>query len=471
MRAPISPRSAAPRRAALALCLLAGGCNQTPVADAPADAASPADGPGGAPDLSPGRPPNFLLVIADDVGIAEIGAYRQVIPGSQPATTPTVDALAQAGVRFDELWATPACSPTRATVYTGRYTFRTGVGAAIGANMGGLGELKPCEVTLPKALGQKGYATALFGKWHLGTSSAAGNDSARQVGGFGYHAGAQDAGITNYYNWVRYLNGAGEPSTTYATTQNVNDALGWLAAQQGPWLAVMAFNAAHSPYHKPPADLFQGSLDGVVCNVAAGRRACYLKMIEAMDRELGRLLRAVDRSNTWVFFLGDNGTPAEVMSEGFDSTRGKFTLYQMGLRTPFIVAGPGLRDPGRSVSDLVNSTDIYATITTLAGLGANSSAQDSRSLVPYLTGATSSPRVSSYADTFRGVGPHTQSGQAALQDGRYKIIEKAGALAECYDLAADPSERNNLVGAATPDACRALHAAMERSHLAGIACP
>jgi arylsulfatase A-like enzyme len=475
------PSNLRPARAARRTLLCCGAfalllaCNKEMVPeDVLPDAAlpGPAEDLGAAADLSqaPARPPNFLLLIADDVGIAEIGAYGQVIPGATPATTRVIDALAARGVQFNQMWATPACSPTRATLYTGRYSFRTGVGAALGVNTMGQGELKGCEITLPEALATRGYSSALFGKWHLGTGSAAGNDSARQIGGFNHHAGAQDAALTNFYNWTRYVDGVGAPSTTYATTQNVNDAVAWIGAQKSPWLAVMAFNAAHGPFHKPPSELYQGSLDGVLCTAPAGRRACYQKMIEALDTEIGRLLRAVDAGNTWIFFLGDNGTPGEVMAAGFDSTRAKFTVYQMGLRVPFIVAGPGIARPGSQVDAIVNSTDVYATIAALAGVSAPS-ARDGSDLSPHLTGRQATPRSTAYADTFRGAGPHTANASAALNDGRYKIIEREGVLAECYDLKADPGERTNLIGGSTPAACASLHAAMEASHLAGVSCP
>jgi arylsulfatase A-like enzyme len=150
--------------------------------------------------------------------------------------------------------------------------------------------------------------------------------------------------------------------------------------------------------------------------------------------------------------------------------RAKFTVYQMGLRVPFIVTGPRIASPGSSVNAPINSTDVYATIAALAGAGA-ATGRDATSLEPYLTGRQATPRTTAYADTFRGAGPHSPNGMAALHNGRYKIIERAGALAECYDLMADPGERTNLIGGATLAACTSLHAAMEAAHLAGIGCP
>ena len=208
---------------------------------------------------------NILLLIADDFGVDNVGVYGE---GGDLPPTPNIDALAANGVLFRNAWANSQCSPTRACVFTGRYGFRTLVGA-VPTRRGGV--LQPEEITLPEALDRAntGYAHALIGKWHLGTTF--GGFAAPNVAGFSHFAG-HTGGTIRYFNWPRSVNGAVATSRRYSTTQLVDDALSWIGQQTSPWLCVVAFNAPHSPIHRPPESLHSQDLLGKT--IAKDPRAC-----------------------------------------------------------------------------------------------------------------------------------------------------------------------------------------------------
>ncbi|MCB1134503.1 MAG: sulfatase-like hydrolase/transferase, partial [Verrucomicrobiae bacterium] len=205
----------------------------------------------------PSSTPNILFVVADDIGVDNISAYGE---HASSASTPSIDALASDGVLFRNTWANPMCSPSRASLLTGRHAFRHGLLHPAGA------ELDADEETVAEILQGVGYATALFGKWHLGTST--GTTPADQ--GYDYFSGALSGNIDDYFSWtkttqevidgVTYQDSSTE--TGYATSTNVAEAQSWIAQQSSPWLVTLAFNAGHSPYHVPPSDLHTYALSG-----------------------------------------------------------------------------------------------------------------------------------------------------------------------------------------------------------------
>ncbi len=372
------------------------------VAVFPADAASREAAPG-IPDAnlvaSGARPPNILLIIADDVGVDQIGVYAE---GAEPANTPNVDALAARGVLFRNTWSNPVCSSTRATIMTGRYSFRTGVGFV--ARRGA--ELRDREHTLAELLSRHPsarYATAAFGKWHLNAARTLEKD--RQVlaaphrAGFSIFRGVFKNIGESYEGWrdVSLVDRGGgfasievnESNTNYNSSEIVDHAATWIRNLEkrrpgDPWFVWLAFNAAHAPFHKPPEDLHSLDLTDprLTCSNPApfadpgNLRPCYQAMIEAMDTEIGRLLNeeiareSLDR--TTVIFVGDNGTIKGVAERGRDPHHGKGTPYEGGVNVPLVIAGARVansaRGTGRESRVLVNTTDLFATVLELAGL-------------------------------------------------------------------------------------------------------
>lgn len=367
--------------------------------------------PGGEP-VKATRPPNpagnILILLADDLGVEELAAYGV---GPAPAPTPTLDQIAASGVLFRNVWSQPTCSPTRATIQTGRYGFRTHIGSVINA-FASAPALPLSEVTLPEMLdlGTGGrYAHAAIGKWHLG-SAQVGGDLAPNLAGYSHFAGSMEGQLQHYQFWRRVVNGSVSTSTRYATTACVNDALSWIRRQVGPWLCVVNFQAPHAPFHRPPAGLHTQALPGTepsaICSdPGTSPQPFYKAMVQALDTEIGRLLERLppgELARTTVIFLGDNGTDPCVARAPY-APNNKGTLFEGGVRVPLLVAGYGVT--GRGPSDaLVNTSDLFATVAELAGVDLAATLPgvtlDSISFVPSLADPAQGSRQWIYADSF-----------------------------------------------------------------------
>jgi arylsulfatase A-like enzyme len=391
----------------------------------------------------PEEPANILLVIGDDIGL-DASVCHQV--AADPGRAPRIQSICARGVVFDNVWATPLCSPTRASILTGRHGFRTTVGTA--------GDPLPLsERALPRALveGNAQYAVAAVGKWHLSNATNGGPNHPNMVG-FSHFAGSMGAQVPDYSSWSRVVNGVMAPETQYATTVTVNDAREWIAEQTRPWLMWLAFNAGHSPFHIPPADLHTYTmLPGPPLPPRPVEH--YHAMIEAMDTELGRLLDGLSPAvlaRTWIIFLGDNGTPSQVTQPPVSSNRAKGSVYQGGVQVPLAIAGPGVVGAGRRVDALVHSVDLFKTILQLAkvdmtkALPAGSNTVDSVSLVPYLEHVDQTPlRPWVMSEVFGGGFPG-ESGKT-IRDKAFKLIRFDNGSSELYDLRSDPYEGTNLM--------------------------
>ena len=426
-----------------------------------------------------GTAPNILVLVADDAGVEQFASFNI---GTAPAPTPNLDALAARGMQFSTVWAQPLCSPTRATLLTGRYAFRTGVGwATLGAGVdaeypeapepfadalpeiledlstvrGISNEVRPVdappasyglrrdEIALPQLLRETAdYATAAIGKWHLGDSR---NGWLEHPGnaGFEHYSVNMRNQPESFFSWWENVNGALEHRTGYTPQRKVDDAIAWLQDRDDrPWFLWMAFNLPHYPQHLPEVNGIETPGDA-----AADQRATLDAMIARLDQEIGRLLAAIDEDvleNTIVVFVGDNGTTGKSVDPPFHPDRAKFTLYEGGVRVPLIFAGPSI-PAGASSGVLVNTTDVFATIAELAGASLPADRMlDSVSLVPYFANpARDSIRTYQFAESF-----HSEygaiTGSYAVGDGEFKLISKRAGL-ELYDLGADLSESRNLL--------------------------
>ena len=403
------------------------------------------------------RTSNVLLIVLDDVGMEALALYE---PGPDLPHTPTLEALAARGILFHNVWANPLCSPTRATILTGRYSFRTGVG--VGTHRGDQphNALPLTEVTLPAALDLVPYSPvhhAAFGKWHL-SNDTTGGVLGPNLAGFGHFAGTlfNLRWPDHYFYWPRVVNGTPSLSTIYAVTVTVTDALDWIQRQADrPWVVYLAFTAAHAPFQAPPAALHRIPLPvpaGQTCP-RHQRRPCYLAMIEALDTEIGRLLAALPPAvaqQTTVIVVGDNGTPHGVGGAWERPQRTKGTLYQGGIMVPMLIAGPAVRRPGRHSQALVNTTDLFATVFELAmgfpiqHILPPQLPLDSVSLLPLLQGTGTAVRDFAYAERF-GDQESSHDGQA-IRETRYKLLRfEADGREEFYNLRQDPGEQHNLL--------------------------
>ena len=402
---------------------------------------------------------NILLIVMDDLGLDSIGTYGV---GADLPNTPIIDGIAQQGIKFTNVWSNPVCSPTRSTIQTGRYSFRTGIGYTVTSYSKGLAT---SEVALPKMLQLAGlnYSTAAFGKWHLG-NPANGGASSPNVAGYDHYSGA----LINvhppqtYYNWNNTVDGVTTPKTGYLTSDTVDDARDWINNAQEPWLAQVAFHSAHTPYHRPPEALYTVDLS-TAGKPSINPRPFWKAMIESMDTEIGRLLTEInfDSTDTVVIILGDNGTDPLVIVPPFLPTHGKGTAYEGGINVPFIVAGAGVT-PGAECKALANTTDIFATVAEIAGadyapLSASAAtsgpgALDSVSLVPYFR----QPKLPTirkfvFTDMFLPTGQGTVPAiiRQAVRGKRYKLMFLAAPNGSfkyfMFDLIKDPFELNNLL--------------------------
>ncbi|MCB9915171.1 MAG: sulfatase-like hydrolase/transferase [Planctomycetes bacterium] len=393
---------------------------------------------------------NLLIVVADDLGVDGLSAYAE---GNDLPTTPVIDQLAAGGLCFRNCWANPACSPTRATLQTGRYALRTGMGHVVD---GGTYELPLAELTLPEALNLQtpgAWATAAIGKWHLGRLD---HPLHPNLSGYGHFSGSLGnlGPVGGYATWTKVVDGVSSVSTTYPTTDTVDEALAWIATAPEPWLCYVAFNAPHAPFHAPPQGLYHVTLPNV--DPREVPRPFYKAAIEALDSELGRLLGGVGVMSgaTNVVFLGDNGTPREVCVPPFLPNHAKLTPYEGGVNVPLVVWGPAVQAPGQWCDALVCTTDLFATALELAGasLPPGLVPADSVSLAPYLAApGRPSLRAFAYAEHFRPNGPpphHLQ--RTMVRDARYKLIRTSRAAGgdELYDLGLDRYEVQDLLAPA-----------------------
>lgn len=368
------------------------------------------------------RPDSLVLIVADDLGIDRVGCY-----GDVDARTPNIDRLANQGTRFTTCWAAPRCAPARAMILTGQFPFQTGVGVKSDT----LAFTAPTLIDLFP--GERGR---LVGKWHLSKDT---RDPAR----LGYeHRGSMRnlTGTQSYDRWWKSIGGAVQPTLTYATTDNVDEAIEAL----GHRIVVVMLNAPHSPFHNPPPHLHSyPDSDWPALR--------YRAMVEAMDTEIGRLISAIDAlpgRRPMILFTSDNGTPGEVSEQGEDPLKMKGTHYEGGLRVPMIARGPGVA-AGVVDDRLTSIVDIFATTRDL--LDAPGEAPE-RSVSIF----GDAHRRWIYSETFspNGPGPYTWRVRS-IRNTRYKLISKRipdQYFREFYDLVLDPDEMHNLLaGNLTPE--------------------
>lgn len=352
-----------------------------------------------------GAAPNILLIIADDYGFDKSSLY---VSGEHVPPTPVIESLARDGVTYDNVWSSPSCSPTRATIITGQFGSRNGVPGVIVPPMEGLVHRLDYPHYLPRELDSLGYDTAMVGKWHLtrtgdGPVRTGYDFFAGRPSSFGAGAGAPEESIAAY--WGGDLETwrcapACEPVTfpesprpapvpdalhrNYMTTWDVDQALGWISERaNSPWFLWLAFQAPHTPLQLPPEHLVDA---GIVQRVEGhfgsyeaglwvqeradpvGSRLVFSAMASAMDAEIGRLLEAVELEETVVIFVGDNGTVASLSDPAIvPGRRGKGSIYQGGIHVPMVIAGPGIEDRGHRSPALVHTSDIFSTVLDLAG--------------------------------------------------------------------------------------------------------
>ncbi len=356
------------------------------------------------------QPPNFLIVLVDDVGMDSLEIFDVVGKSTRFPPMPHVEGLAKKGMMFRNVWSAPVCSPARAMLQTGCQAFRpqNGLGFNIRIHEEDSAWSLPTDnpATLPKALKAATgnlYQTAFFGKWHV-----ANLPDLKHPNEFGYDHFAGPFGnlSRSYHLYTKIVNGEAKDHDVYAMTDKVNDTIDWIDAQEGPWMVNLSTNLVHAPFHEPPADLFTIDIHDPAFGATQEIRH-FKAMLEAFDTELGRLLRYLEGrgdENTYVLFLSDNGTPHPVTEAPYESNHAKGSAYQGGVHVPMIVTGPGIA-PGTENHDLVSFTDVLPTILELAGV-------EDLSVVPKAARAD----MVSFAGSLRG---DPQTGRKWVMAGRF----------------------------------------------------
>jgi arylsulfatase A-like enzyme len=503
---------------ALASTLLIAGMFGTPAEAMPSEAEV---------EAAPGDRPNILFIIIDDIGVDQMRSFGY--DEDNQAVTPTIDTIAEGGLRFRNAWSMPECSPSRVSFFTGRYPLRTGVLNISLDNTLANSQMSAFEVTTPQILRDQGYKSGFFGKWHHtafasntpdgnpNPGNPLGNAAPRDMGwdyfegmlegaprgidttagGVGdpdeYKCGFVDdatygacyltdgscaeisspggletaipgrtclerggilvpekacqsegvpdnvlKGFENFNGYyvapllinqedgeVKLVAGFGDrgeitPPTDprarrYLTEQQTDAAIAWINKQKEspstPWMATLSYSTAHLPAQQPPQSLLPipepgtGQLD---CTTILGQRSLINEMLEAMDKEMARLLVEIglatldddkklvykpDATNTMVVIVGDNGSYLQTVRLPFDPTRGKGSVYQTGVWVPLIVSGPLVNSAnvGKEVPHMVNATvDLFSLFGEVAGVDVRravprSHTLDAKPMMPYLT--------------------------------------------------------------------------------------
>ena len=403
---------------------------------------------GKVPPGEPGFPGNVLVILADDLGVDQLGVYGL---GAQLPNTPNIDALAAKGVVFENAWANPICSPTRAAIQTGRYGFRTNIGSIIEESPS---ELALAEITIPEMLelGAPGvWAHALIGKWHLDDVDT-GQDKPNEQGYSHFSGTLGNIEEGSYTHWPKVVNGVMSLSQAYATSNQVDDTLSWVKSAPEPWFTLLAFSAPHKPFHAPPANLHTVDLTGL--DPLIDPKPFYNAMVEAMDTEMGRLFATMDQEllkRTTILFLGDNGSHPDVVLPPFIPEKAKATPYIGGVRVPFIATGFRVQQEGHLSLSMIHAVDILATVANIAGINPAVAMQgvtlDSRSFLPLLENTSAPPpRSTLYSEFFwpNDFAMATVLDQT-IRGERYKLVTGPAPTGEFFDMWVDPLETFNLL--------------------------
>jgi arylsulfatase A-like enzyme len=388
------------------------------------------DGPNINPETTQSSP-NILLIIADDMGKDAAPGYSE---GSVKPTVPNIESIMNAGIKFNNFWTAPVCSPTRATILTGKYGYRTNV-----LNPGDI--ISESETSLQAYINQEtnnAYATSIIGKWHLSGGNSTINP---EDWGIDYYAGIFSGGVNSYDTWSFNQDGVSITETSYVTEKLTDLAIDWVANQTKPWFLWMAYNAPHTPFHLPPAEMHsQGNLTDSDAAIASNPLPYYMAMIEAMDYQIGRLLESMtteERDNTIIIFIGDNGTPNRVAQSPYTNSTVKGSIYQGGVNMPMYISGKGVSRISEEDA-LINSSDLFATIANIAEVNVNE-INDSKNFTSLLS-TEGDHRDFAYVEVLSN-----NKDEWGIRNSRYKLIERSSGEKELYDLDNDPYENMNLL--------------------------
>jgi arylsulfatase A-like enzyme len=408
--------------------------------------------PSSAPGAEPTRPPNIVLIVADDLGHADISLH-----GCKDIATPHIDSLAQQGVRCSNGYVScPYCSPTRAGLLTGRYQQRFGheFNPQL-LSLGGKGQGLPTgETTLPQRLKEAGYATALLGKWHLGEEAQFHPLQRGFSEFFGFLPGSHSYLVSNDPTRGPVYRGRDKVELQgYLTEVLAKEAVGFIDRQQkSPFFLCLTFNAVHTPLESPPALLKKFAA------IEDPTRRTYAAMTAALDDAVGVVLDKLRSANleerTLVVFISDNGGPigkfAPNGSRNAPLRGSKGDTWEGGIRVPFLARWKGKLPAGKVYEQPVIQLDLHATALAAAGIALKPEWKlDGVNLLPFLEGKDKS---APHAALYWRFGE-----QMAIRMGDWKLVradltvdKQFGDIAKkpmLFNLAADIGEQKDLAEA------------------------
>jgi arylsulfatase A-like enzyme len=423
------------------------------------------------------RGPNIILLVADDLGYGDLGLH-----GGTEIPTPNIDSIAAHGARFTSGYVTcPVCSPTRAGLITGRYQQRFGhefnPGPQAAPNFG----LPTSETTVAEVLRAAGYKTALVGKWHLGNQP----EYVPQRRGFdefyGFLGGAhaylpaeamapaeaqepaparkqpqrprrrqQQQQVTGRQPILRGAEIAPDPE--YLTDAFANEAVDFIRRHRSePYFLYLAFNAVHNPQHatRKYLDRFPQ---------LTGGRKTYAAMLSALDDAVGEVLGAVrgeaQEQNTLIVFVSDNGGPQGNHSSNRPLSGQKGTVWEGGVRVPYLLQWKGNVPAGKVIDQPVNTLDLFPTVLAAAGVKPPEGKQlDGTDLLPVVRGNSEASAELGRRALFWRFGS-----QWAVRHGDWKLLSDRNGHVALFNLKDDGGEKNDL-SAKEPGRVRELRSA------------
>jgi arylsulfatase A-like enzyme len=403
--------------------------------------------------MSPGAQaqvkPNVLVILVDDLGYGDLSSY-----GATDLQSPNIDKLIAAGMRFDNFYANcPVCSPTRASLLTGRYPDLVGVPGVIRTHIrDNWGYLFPQAVLLPQMLKRAGYHTGIVGKWHLGLASP----NLPNEQGFDHFHGFLGDMMDDYYNHRRHgfnymrLNNRQIDPQGHATDLFTQWAIDYLRERSQkkdqPFLLYLAYNAPHAPI-QPPQEWLERVKQRQIG--ISEKRAKLVALIEHLDAGIGKVLDALKETglsnNTLVIFTSDNGGDLGAGATNGPLRAGKGNMYEGGIREPMCAVWPGKIASGSHSDRVALTMDLFATVCEAARVRIEHEI-DGRSILPTLTGKEQ-PEDNRTLFWVRREGGGQYGGRAyyAARQGDFKLLQNSPfEPMELYNLKDDPKEQKPL---------------------------
>lgn len=425
--------------------------------------------------------PNIVLVMTDDQGYGDFGAT-----GNDLIKTPQIDAMADRSVSWKEFYVSPVCSPTRASLMTGRYNHRTKcIDTFLGRSM-----MAADEVTIAEVLQAEGYRTGIFGKWHLGDNypmrpSDQGFEYSliHKGGGLGQPADPRD-NKGRYTDALLFENDREVPTQGYCTDvffDRAFDLIEKSKVENAPFFAYIALNAPHSPFHDVPEELYQHyqgvDFSSLITDPTKrsdskenDKLARIASMITNIDQNMGRLFKRLDQlglsENTIVIFLTDNGPNTRRYVGPFQGKKSE--VYEGGVRTPIWIQWPAQLKAGTEVETSVAAhIDLMPTLLEACGVKKLPANMDGRSLLAKLKNPKTSLAVRPLVIQYHRGDTISKYHSCLVRKGPWKLVHPSGTQKdaftgglpawELYHLKTDPGENNNLIAKETKIAADLIH--------------